>query len=773
MQALVLTVSLAVCSHSSVAGVSPRGERLQIEEIVVTAQKRSEAQQDVPISMHVTTAEMLEDYQISDMADVSKLSPGLDFGNTRNAFSAAIKMRGVGQDGVAALTGPAVVTFEDGLAQLDVGASIGTLLDVERIEVLRGPQGTLYGQNAPAGVVNIYTRTPHFDGIDGYLDMTYASFDTADIRGVVNLPIADGLLAARLGAFHSEADGQVDNEFLDRPAEQRESSGGRLKLLWLPMEGMETVFRLEYTDSSADSSPHYLDGPEPLNANEDVVELIGITGDFDLFDRKHFSDERGTATNIQKSAAVSVSWEIGPVVLTSHSQYQESSRTTRQDNNLTPVFDFLAVIQDEMSIVAQELRVANARPGTWEYVAGVFYRNDRRDNFSPVILAGDVSGNVAVLADVERKNLDFYGNLTWYLSEAWNVSAGLRFTNFEATSITFTRGEVTASATFVAEAVTGIGFPSLPGDLEPGVPVSLDTEPHPDPTRNDENVSASLKVRRFYGDDIMAYLAMDSGYRVGGFTAGLAGAENDDWRSLARYEDETSRSLELGFKSLLLDGRLQLNAAIFYQKFEDFQIGVFPGAAPNKPVTAFTATLNAEEATGEGGEVELAWLVNEHWKLSTAVAVAEVIADKFTRDICTPTEPRESEEQSLCDHSGAAVNADPKYYANFSAQYVSEPGWGDIRFFSHLLVSGRSDRDLITKTDRLEELSEAYATVDFNAGLRHDGGRWRATLWAKNVFDTEYVVATPSLHPVGDGTFVARGRAGPGRQVGLGVNYRF
>ncbi len=766
--------ALAMPLSSLGQDVQAKPDRLQIEEVVVTAQKKSESKQDVPMSIQVTTAEMLSNYQISDMTDIAKLSPGLDFGSTRNALSAVIKMRGVGQDGVSSITGPAVVTFEDGLAQLDVASSIGTLLDIERIEVLRGPQGTLYGQNAPAGVLNIFTKRPHFEGIDGYVEATHSGFSTSEVKGAINFPLVEDVLAMRLAAFNTETEGEVKNVFLDRSAEAIDRSGGRMKVLWLPNEQGEVTFHLSYSDTVSYGAPFFFDGPEALNNSEESVALIGVVEDFDLFDRLHFSNVSGKSANIQSSAAVSIEWDFGAITVNSNSQYQASSRLTEQDTPATPQDDYFGVVNDDLDVFAQEIRFSNSEPGEWEYVAGVFYRSDTRENFTPVILKGDTEGSVVVTADVETETLDFFGNLTWMFSERWNFSAGIRVTDYEATSIIFSRGDVSAKATFVAETVTGVTIPNvIPGNLEPGVSVSLSSEPHPDPHRNDKNVSGSIKVRHFFDDDAMAYLALDTGYRVGGFTVGVSNDDNADWRSLAKYEDETSRSLELGYKSTLFDGRVQFNAAVFYQQYEDFQIGVFPGAAPNKPITAFTATMNAEEATGKGGELELMWLVSENWDVSAGLAVAEVIADKFTRDICTPTEPRESEEQSLCDHSGANVNSDPKYYANFTTQYHVPIESIGAEYFARLLVSGKSDRDLIVRTARLEELSEAYATADLNMGLRAFDQSWVFSVWAKNIFDEEYVTSTPGLRPAGDGSFVEVGRAGASRTLGATVKYEF
>lgn len=238
---------------------------LAIEEIIVTAQKKSESIQDVPVSMTAMGAEALEASGTTHFKDLAQMTPGL-FIEARGGtgFGTQIRIRGIGTPPFNATLPPAVGIFIDDVAQGTLGAALAELPDVERVEILRGPQGTLYGKNVPAGAISYITKRPENDVLEGKIEGTVGNYNHGSVKGSVNVPVIEDLLGVRISAYHSETDGFQDvflaqdssdpQQWKKTEAPNTNSTGGRMRIGYAPTSEFEAILTLEsFTNKYSDA----------------------------------------------------------------------------------------------------------------------------------------------------------------------------------------------------------------------------------------------------------------------------------------------------------------------------------------------------------------------------------------------------------------------------------------------------------------------------------------------------------------------------------------
>jgi iron complex outermembrane receptor protein len=285
--------------------------------------------QDVPISISVVGAKELSELAIFDFTETAKLTPGVDL--FPGVQSAAIRLRGVGP-AFFTLTSPQSVTvFVDEFAQGSVGAVFSTMVDVERIELLRGPQGTLYGQNAPGGAYNISTRAPNTEQLEGYVEATYgqqnsSSLESVDLRGAINLPLIDDVLALRLAGVYADSDGYVQ---VDNPVNADRSTGGkehqtlRSRMLWVINPEMDLTWNVNYQD--LDDTPVVLfnvDGIVPGTGGANPIPAVQTS----FRDRRYFGDFNSESRAELKDTSLHWRWSQEVVNVDLLASYQEFDR---------------------------------------------------------------------------------------------------------------------------------------------------------------------------------------------------------------------------------------------------------------------------------------------------------------------------------------------------------------------------------------------------------------------------------------------------------------
>ncbi len=739
---LPLTLALAAATTAGAA----EGPRV-LEEVHVTAQKRSESLQDVPISIAVVSAEDISALNIQDFSETDKLTPGVDLFPGLQA--AAIRLRGVGPAFFAVGTPQSVAVFVDEVAQSQVGAVFSTLVDVERIELLRGPQGTLYGENAPGGVYNITTRRPDAGGWSGYIEGSYSQFDdsdlaTTDLRGAVNIPLIEDRLALRIAGVYADADGYVT---IENPLSADDATGGkehkavRSRLLMNMTDDMELLWTVNYQDLIDYRAEFNPDGLVPGTGGTNATPAI-----FNEFeDRRYYGDFRSEVTGDLRDTALHWTWDADLTQVDVIGYYQEFDTESNENRAPYPEFVNNFNIGLDYEISTLELRFTGTGE-LFDYVSGLYYSDRQSDNTLDLLIedALVVGGGKA-----GSETYSAYANVTWHINEQWDFSGGLRYDD----------NEVTTDAAI-----------NLAGAFDTAL----------DDTLTSDHLSWSAKLRHFLTEDTTIYIAADNAYKQGGFNTLLNAAVDlegvfPDAGRIANeqlvFDEETSTAFEVGVKGVALDQTLQYSVAVFYQEFDDHQIAHFAPAGSLEPLTALFANVitNAEEVTTQGIEFDVTWLVSEHWAYSNRTAYFEAEAKEWSNHFCSDAQFLATGD-IVCPLEDADLNELPQWNMNNQLAYnrLLDNGW---EAYSVLSWTWQSEPNYTDNTDQFDSDRHRY---DASFGLRSADLGLDVRVWGKNLTDEDLNI-NPGIKENGDPALPSafEGRYYRGLEYGLTLRYDF
>ncbi len=729
------------------AGVIADQQNEALEEMTVTAQKREERTQDVPISMSILSIEELQQLNIFGFSETAALTLGVNF--DAGLQSASIRFRGVGPGAFAVNAPQSVAIFVDQFAQAQIGAAFTTLFDTQRIEVLRGPQGTLYGQNAPVGVYNISTRKPDTQRFRAHVRGSYSLYDgdtdraTRDVRGAVNVPLVRHKLGWRLAGVARDADGFAT---MEHPDARNHATGGsradaiRSRLLWRWGADSELIWNVNYQDITRHPASNNFDGQVPGTGGNNPVPPIHTQFE----DREYWGDFRSEVQADLWDTSVHLVHDAPWARLNLLVHHQAFD--TESDQNRRPYFgatnNFQLSLDYEISTV--ELRASGATDRL-EYVAGL-YLYDR-----PVSVDADLSfGNTPVLGVGEESNETWsvFGNANVHLLERWDLALGLRLDS----------NEISADYTT-----------SLAGALDGALRDRSDYD----------HLSWSTKLRWYPHERLTAYLALDNAFKQGGYNPLVSiGTSVEGSLPLVaevagdnlRYDEEVSTAVELGIKGSALDDALRYAAAIFYQVFDDYQL-TQPGSAPalNPLDDVFTNVItNADEVTTRGVEASANFALSRRWNWRTRIAYFDADINTWNRRFCRGGEGA-SPAQLYCPVSDEPLHNLPKWSANNQISYTRP--WAAWRLYANLNWSWVSEVD---DTQVTQQFREDKHRIDASIGGRSRDLGLDLRLWIKNLTDEDFN-QDPGLQQNGDPTQPAawRGRYTPGREVGLSIGYRF
>lgn len=722
----------------------------QVEEILVTAQKKQESLQDVPISITVVGSEEISALSIFDFTETAALTPGVDV--FPGVQTAAIRLRGVGPAAYALTSPQSVAVFIDEIAQGSVGAAFATLVDIERIELLRGPQGTLYGQNAPGGAYNISTRAPTTEAIEGYVEASYGQQNTSDlesvdIRAAVNLPLVEDVLAVRLAGVFADSDGYLK---VKNPANPESSTGGkehemlRARLLWNIGADMDFNLTANYKDLTDNGVDFNVEGFVPGTGGENAV--AAIQKNFKA--RDYYGDFNSEATTDQKDVAGHFRWAHEKVNIDLLASWQDFKTFNLDNRSPYPGFTNSFAIQLNWETETAEIRFSNSGD-TLDYIFGYYYAKRDIDGYFNVDLSGvNLEGPAIGAGDINA----VFANFTWHVNDKWDVTAGARYD----------KNEIWSESNFKF-----LSFNSIVDD-----DVEFD------------NVSWSFKLRHFITEDHTAYLAIDNAYKQGGFNnliPGLLALEpvfpelGDVAREMLLFDEETSIAFELGIKGVAAQGRMTYNLAVFYQEFSDHQISqptaVEALKTPLGDLNALFANqlANAEEIVSQGVETEITYLLGDHWDVTARLAYFDANIEEWTFRFC-PQGEEQSPDQLLCPTGGGdALTSLPKWNGNFQLGH-QRPLSEDINFYGRLNWTWQSSANITGETNNF---GDAKSILGLSAGLAFSNGL-NVRLWSKNLFDEDLNI-NPTVRSDGDPSLPQPfgGRYYPGREYGLTVNYTF
>jgi iron complex outermembrane receptor protein len=680
-RAVAVPLFLLLAAGLPPAAAQDGGAQSVLEEIVVTARHREERLQDLSISATAIDGATLERSGVARARDLEYMVPNLVFGNTGTDGETFVGIRGVGDFSRNIGFDTRVGVYVDGVF---VGQSLAinqALVDVDRIEVLRGPQGTLFGKNTSSGVISINTRRPEHE-FGGFVNFEYGNYDNVGGSGAVNLPLGDSL-AARGSFVVKQRDGYVKNLFNGKDLLSEDYWGARGQLLFTPADRLEV--RL--------SGDWYQSRPNILFL-EPTAEVPGVTfGGFAAAPKRLQVSQDVDLKDRLENGGVSLSIEYetaGGFTLTSITGYRFSDRVTNSDEDASPL-DGLYVdgFHDDLHHVTQEFRLASPRHERFDYVLGAFYFHQRAESLRSA-MGGVVFGGPFLAAHSETEvDVDawaLFGNGNFHLNERFSINAGLRL-NQEDREVQFD------------QAATPFFPPILLREGE-----------------SEFNVTATASLNYRFSDDVRGYFTWGRGTKAGGW--------NVDFVSVAdiRFADETVDTFEVGVKAELFGRRLRVNGAVFHSEFSNFQVFQFQAT----DLGTNLILTNAGEVTATGVELEVAAVPMEGLLLTGGLGYADTTFERF----------RDGGGIGI-DFDGNTLPRAPEVTASASIQYTHPAGaWGDLVWRGE--YSYRDDQYF--NPDNLPNtLGAGYSLFNARVGLVGAGDSWEIFVWGRNLTDERYV----------------------------------
>ncbi|MDH4042092.1 MAG: TonB-dependent receptor, partial [Gammaproteobacteria bacterium] len=578
----------ALAALSATSGTAQEASGFALEEVVVTAQKRAQDAQDIPISVQAFTPSAIDKLGANNLSDLSEAAPSLVIGGLGRGSQQNMGMRGVTDFarnvGIDARMG----VYIDGVFQGRSYAADVPLLGLESVELLRGPQGTLFGKNTETGAISLNTKKPSED-FEAEIGADYGRYETGKVTGYVNGALADTLFASASGSYQ-QGDGYYDNILLGKDVGDWDTSAGRLQFRWLPSDMFDIRLSGDYTEKHSDQ-------PLATNAQLDAYKTQ------QNFVTKDDSKNWGTALNADIFLA-------GDYTVTSISAFRHNKFDTLADDDYTPLELVWVDFNEDSDQYSQEFRLVSPVAEKYDWVGGVYYfYNDLSSarnvsigetlftNLLPPALApfaGAISGYTEVPNKLSTETYAAYIHGNYRFTPAVELTAGIRYTvedkNLDKWSqISYPNDPAVAAR---LEAATGRPFTQSPGFILGAINYDNVSE-----SRNDEDWSPTVGLNYSFAEDIMLYARYARGNKSGGWNADFM----TNGLEYFSYEPESVDSYEAGIKSTLMDDTLRLNAAYYYSEYDDFQVfqQVFnSGGNPSNELT------NAGAVTNQGVELE-------------------------------------------------------------------------------------------------------------------------------------------------------------------------
>ena len=655
-------------------------------EIIVTAQRREQRLQDVPISIAVVSGDLLQERNITNFEQLGPLVPNLTV--TKSPASNVIGMRGIASSAGSPSLEQSVVMFIDGIYAGNSRQFASPFLDIERIEVLRGPQGALVGKNTSAGAINIISRRPeHVFG--GYINGTYDfTLDGPTIEGGVNIPLADGL-AMRVVGKYSDVGGYIYNTVTDREDPSRRELLGRVSLVY--ETGPVNLFA-KYQRGDLDVAG------TPLQVRS---ALRGRGVDYVKETRLGFSEEFDDLRT--DNAVFQADFRLGEHVLTSITGYSGFVNRNRVDADFFE--DDLASADFDMDFEqwSQEIRLVSPTGGTLEYILGAYYQDSSllEERTTGVLFAPPAS--TYRIFDQDSRVISAYGQATINFSDQLSLTGSLRYTH-ERKVADYQRfaGPETYLPQRTGALVAQFSDRISEGLLDPSVSIQYR------PSRN----------HTFYA-------SYSSGSKGGGFQGAISNAEPFAFA----FDPERSDSFEIGVKNSF-PGVGYLNVAAFYTNYSDLQVSVSLPSPDGLSAPFFTG--NAGDARVIGVELEGLARLSENFSIEGSLAwMPEANYREYTAGPCYPTQVPDGTQPGSCDLTGLRLIYAPEFSGSLTGRYRQDVG-RSLRASASLTA--------IFQTDSLRDFTadpfarqDAYLKLDARIALGAIDDRWEIALIGRNL----------------------------------------
>ena len=757
------TAIAAALAYLIPVAASAQSQVLTLEEVFVTAQKREQSLQEVPVSITAFTADLIERAGISDFSDYAVKTPNVGFQQQGNRANTKFSIRGItnvgGQANSVGIYVDEVNVVPNVITTGQSRTADTRLLDIERIEVLRGPQGTFFGRNTMGGAINITTQKPDFEEVFGKVTMEVGEDEYYMVRGSANLPLSD-TVALRGSAYYDEFDGFIDNKGPSGTSNSEENEGARLALRWQASDDLLVDVSASYSNMEQDFSavvPTGILGAIPAEV-VDVGGFLFTAFGLDVwpletvpFHPDNFTDIATDMSRPQQSETYNfsarVEYAFGDMTLTSVTGYIDNDYEISGEGDMSIHPAFTVGRTSNLEAFSQEIRLASNGGDAINWMVGVIYSDDETEetdisthlatdpylalwdalgilefglpgDLGDILVNGPSGISVGNFEDVDRgsktESIAAFADVSWDVSDELIVAAGLRYTYDEVEYFERTR-------------------PTIPFEV---ADVSDD--------KDFDDVSPRVNVTWLPHNELTVYGTVSKGYKVGGFNA------NQDLVDLF-FKEETGWNYELGVKSTLWDSRLQLNASVFYFDWDDLQV------RGQDVITQRQVVVNADAAHTQGLELEVKALLAEGLTLDIGYGYLEAEFDNFKNAIDT--------NGDLFDGSDNTITLAPENSFNAGLEYQFAIGPGDA--YARVDYSFIDDQYTSADNNRDREIG-SYEL--WNVRMGYDAQCWGVQAFVENLADEEYESGTENLETFYTGLQRTVGRP---RWAGLRVDFRF
>lgn len=723
-----------------VATAAVAQERRVIEEVLVTAQKREQAVTDVSLSVIAFTGDMARANGVNRVQDIAFLVPNVDIkGSSQSEANPAITIRGIGMNNFNSNNNQSVGVYVNEVFLSSPGMMSLSMMDIERIEVLKGPQGTLYGRNSSGGAINIISAKPTQD-LDGFANLSIGDYDTVRFEGAFGGGLSDTISGRVSVLYDKQGESFHTNALTGTDFGDSENTGVRGQLAY---DGDQLSANLMVTVINQDVANRPFTHFGMMDAAFSYVPCAAVAGGaldnttcFDLLGYQNPHDPNGFVHDFDPNrmgeyrtdsdvvnATLRLNYDFtNAMTLMSITGYIEQDRLYGENTWSQPL-EFFAVTHDEdMDQLSQEFRLSGSSDRT-DWVAGVFYAQDQivalneansGDVFGAILGVSPISWNY----DQETTAWAVFGSIDWRLSDTWTLVTGMRYTEEDVDFI---------GGTFGYDIAGDVTFPFFTTNNN----------------FSDQNTSYRLALEARSSDDFLGYLSVSTGFKSGGFNGDF---NVDDPSIYDSFKSETVTSFELGGKWTLGGGIAQLGGAIFFYNYTDIQT-IVPAPAPG---IGFRLG-NLDSADVSGVDLDLQILATDNLILRIGLGYVD---------------SKVSDARSIYD--GAELPNAPEFQTTAGARWEIPviANWnialqGDLKY---------ADSTFRTMPNSTVASTDSYTIANARITLHQPEGQWEFALWARNVTDEKYFIeAFEVFDPLG----ATAKLTGTPRVFGASVNYRF
>ena len=768
----VTVVTVLALAASPTVAQTGQGNNLALEEVVVTAQKREESLQDVPTSIIAISGATLEREGIKDPVELAKLVPSLQIEPTFFSAGVIVRVRGFGFNGNNVLDNE-VASYLDGAYVPRPGAILSSFLDMETIEILNGPQGTLFGRNAAMGAISMRSAAPSTDETQFRFIADVGSYDTYSGTAIANLPISDDF-AVRLAAKVTSTDGFLEDQLGGRTFGEEDETVARISTLWNISDNVTWTLRADFSDTDGDGAfPLAVYGATTPASNlqtfSDFATSRGqpaplVEGSepsfnyFQEFGSPFLDDEQwGITSYLDWSLTENVTLRL----ISSRRDWKADQNSV--DSLAVSSFDLISLLQvhdsestsHELQLVSPKNAFADGRLG---FTAGLYtfdedYSTGSTFNVGPdfcttlvpaavppflvPIVVPLCQGSPQNGAGFRRQEQDadsiaVYASINYQLADNLQLDLGIRHSSDEKS------GSTIADNPNPVFGAVGI----VP-------PLDLPMQEFDD---NDTSWRASLSWDAT--DDVMLFATYATGYKAGGWSAGDL------------VESETVDDIQVGMKSVLMDGRMRLNATVFRTLLDGYHGRVFDGAS--------FSFVNAGDVLSRGLELDGVWLLSENFDVNFGLTLLDAEYDS------APNGEPLLEGLPSQDLTGETVPFAPDVKGSIGLNWNSQP-------FDNGFSAGVSARysytdEVITSTNNSpQSVIDGYGIADLTISLFSPNDRWQIDVYGKNIFDEKYFVGTIAqigggvlgVEDLSNGTTLYRAFAGDQQRFGIRATFNY